>query len=96
MATMAVDPVFVDTSVLVYARVAVSPFHSAAVTKLDDLKAAGHPFWVSRQILREYLAALTKPATVTPLLPIAALVTCSPSSCASSLRRMATPSPPVC
>ena len=74
MATMAADPVFVDTNTLVYARVAVSPWHAAAVTKLDDLNAAGHPLWVSRQILREYLAALTKPGTVTVPLPITALV----------------------
>jgi predicted nucleic acid-binding protein len=74
MAMTAADPVFVDTNMLVYARIAVSPFHAAAVTKLDALKAAGHPLWVSRQILREYLAALTKPGTVTVPLPIAVLV----------------------
>src|ERR1043166_6990340 len=74
MATTAVDPGFVDTNILIYARVAVSPFHAAAVTRLDDLQTAGHPLWTSRQILREYLAALTRPGTVTVPLPVTALV----------------------
>ena len=34
MATTAASPVFVDTNVLVYTRVAASPFHVAAVSVL--------------------------------------------------------------
>jgi hypothetical protein len=41
MATTAVDPVFLDTNVLDYARQALSPFHAMAVTRLADLRAAG-------------------------------------------------------
>ena len=35
MATTAADPVFVDTNTLVYARVAHSPLHSIAATKVQ-------------------------------------------------------------
>jgi hypothetical protein len=48
MATTVADPVFVDTNILVYARVAQAPLHGNAVTKLNDLTAAGHPLWISR------------------------------------------------
>lgn len=70
----AVDPVFVDTNVLIYHQIASSPFHAAARNQLRDLSAAGHPLWGSRQILREYLAAMSRPGTVKPPLPITALI----------------------
>jgi predicted nucleic acid-binding protein len=34
MATMAADPVFVDTNILVYAAIASAPFHGPAFGKL--------------------------------------------------------------
>jgi predicted nucleic acid-binding protein len=74
MATTVVDQVFVDTNILIYARVAQSPLHSAAVTKLQDLATAGHSLWSSRQILREYLASLSKPGIVTVPVPMATLI----------------------
>lgn len=68
------DPVLVDTNVLIYHQIATSPFHVAARTQLRDLLAAGHTLWVSRQILREYLAAMSRPGTVTPPLPMTTLI----------------------
>lgn len=74
MATTAVDPVLVDTNVLIYHQIARSPFHAAARNQLRDLSAAGHTLWVSRQILREYLAAMSRPGTVTPPPSMTALI----------------------
>ena len=74
MATTAVEPLFVDTNILVYAQQALSPFHAVATATLQNLAAAGHPLWISRQILREYLAVMSRPGALTAPLPIAALV----------------------
>jgi predicted nucleic acid-binding protein len=74
MATTGADPVLVDTNVLIYHQIAGSPFHVAARTQLRDLSAAGHTLWVSRQILREYLAAMSRPGTVTPPPSMTALI----------------------
>lgn len=70
----AADPVLVDTNVLIYHQIVTSPFHAAARNQLRDLLAAGHTLWVSRQILREYLAAMSRPGTVTPPLPMTTLI----------------------
>ena len=67
------SPVFLDTNVLVYASLALSPFHAAATERLTALEADGVDFWVSRQVLREYLAAMTRPGTLTAPIPIASL-----------------------
>jgi predicted nucleic acid-binding protein len=74
MATTAVDPVLIDTNVLIYHQIVQSPFHAAARNQLRDLSTAGHTLWVSRQILREYLVAMSRPGTVTPPLPMSVLI----------------------
>jgi predicted nucleic acid-binding protein len=74
MATGAVDPSFIDTNVLVYATVPVSPLHAAAVAALAAERAAGRPLWVSRQVLREYLAVLSRPNVFNPSFSAAQLV----------------------
>jgi predicted nucleic acid-binding protein len=74
MATTAADPVFVDTNVLIYSRLALSPFHAQALAKLTGLRAAGHDLWISRQTTREYLAAMSRPGALTGTIPMAALV----------------------
>jgi predicted nucleic acid-binding protein len=70
----AADRVFVDTNILVYANVASAPFHAEALQKLKDLWSAGVELWWSRQILREYLAALTKPQSFTVPVPASILI----------------------
>ncbi len=74
MATTVVEPVFVDTNIMIYAQQALSPFHSPATTKLRDLAAAGHPLWISRQILREYLAVMSRPGALTAAVPMTSLI----------------------
>lgn len=67
-------PVFVDTNVLVYAKLAYSPMHAAAVHTLRTLQEENSVLWISRQVMREYLAAMTRPNTLTEAIPIASLV----------------------
>lgn len=57
------DPLFVDTNVLIYANVAMAPFHGAALKSLQDAYQTGRPLWISRQVLREFIAARTRPQT---------------------------------
>ncbi len=74
MTTTAVEPVFVDTNNLIYVQQAHSPFNARATAKLLDLESAGHPLWISRQILREYLAAMSRPGGLTAPIPMAGLL----------------------
>jgi predicted nucleic acid-binding protein len=74
MATTAADPVFADTNVLVYAAIASAPLYGPAFARLDAFRQAGVELWVSRQILREYLAVLSRPQPYTPPLPTATLI----------------------
>ena len=52
---------FVDTNVLVEAKVSDAPHHELATTILGRSQADGESISISRQILREYLASLTRP-----------------------------------
>jgi predicted nucleic acid-binding protein len=52
---------FVDTNILVYATQITSPRREAARNALERHSSAGAPFRLSRQILREYLAVVTRP-----------------------------------
>src|SRR5947209_555980 len=74
MATTGADEVFVDTNLLVYANLTASPWHTAATTTLTGLQSAGAELWVSRQILREYLATMTRPGTITGMIPVTSLI----------------------
>lgn len=73
MATGAVDALFIDTNVLVYATVPPAPLCAAAKAKLAAERAAGHELWISRQIVCEFLSALSRPQTFTPPLAPAIL-----------------------
>ena len=71
MAMTAADPVFVDTNGLVYVSRPSAPQHIAAQQALGRLEAAGGPLWISRQVLREHLAVVTRPQATAPALPMA-------------------------
>ncbi len=58
--------VFVDTNVLVYADQGISAFHYPAKGALERLERDGAELWISRQVLREYLAAVTRPSPLHP------------------------------
>ena len=66
MATPTSDRVLPDANILVYASLPHSPFHHAATDKLHAAAARGE-VWTSRQVLREYLAAMTRPGVADPM-----------------------------
>jgi predicted nucleic acid-binding protein len=72
--TTSASSVFVDTNVLVYAQLNGSPFQSQAQAVLQQLHGGGSTLWISRQVLREYLAATTRLGALTGSIPIASLV----------------------
>jgi len=73
MTTGAGEPLFVDTNILVYGAVPEGPFYATARQALETHVALGSALWVSRQILREFLAVLTRPQEFTPPIPIEVL-----------------------
>ena len=54
---------FVDANVLVNARALGAPDHDSAIARLNRALDGGESISISRQILREYLAVLTRPQT---------------------------------
>ena len=54
---------FVDTNVLVKARILEAPGHEIARDSLESAYAEPEPLRISRQVLREYLAVVTRPQT---------------------------------
>ncbi len=54
---------FVDTNVLVKARILEAPDHDLARAKLERALEEPEPLHISRQVLREYLAVVTRPQT---------------------------------
>jgi len=68
------NAVFLDTNILVYANVAESPFHQAALQAIQTRYQAGVELWISRQVLREYLAILTRPQVFTNPQPVSTLI----------------------
>lgn len=58
---------FLDTNVLVYASVDASPFHEAALNTIATLENNNFQIWISRQVIREYLATLIRPSFSIPI-----------------------------
>ena len=61
---------FIDTNVLVYSTAETAPFHQQARAALAREAASG-PLAISRQVLREYLATVTRPQTWSRALTLA-------------------------
>ncbi len=68
------DPIFLDTNILVYASQIQSPFHQAAMEAIQGFYDTGVELWISRQVLREYLATLTRLQQLANPLPIAIVI----------------------
>lgn len=69
MTTGVGSSLFLDTNVLVYANAALAPLHHRALAAVQQYHASGVVLWISRQILREYLATVTRPQTFLAPLP---------------------------
>ncbi|MGH8499608.1 MAG: type II toxin-antitoxin system VapC family toxin [Methylococcales bacterium] len=63
MATTVADALFIDTNALVYANIMEAPFHGQALASINTAREAGRTLWISRQVIREYLATLTRQQT---------------------------------
>jgi len=74
MATKEDNRLFVDTNILVYSAVSQSPFHAEARRAIQVRQEAGIELWISRQVLREYLATLSRPQTFSISQPIEVLI----------------------
>ena len=57
---------FVDTNVLVFAANPMSPWHSAAMTRLQTARREGITLFVNPQVVREFIAAASRPAPDRP------------------------------
>ncbi|HZB95612.1 MAG TPA: PIN domain-containing protein [Herpetosiphonaceae bacterium] len=70
MTSADVESLFLDTNVLVYANVAQAPLHQLALQTIQAYDASGRQLWISRQIIREYLATVTRPQTFATAMPM--------------------------
>lgn len=61
MPTQTADGIFVDTNVWVNAAVPTAPHHAQAVAALG--RAGLETPWTSRQVVREFLAVMSRPQT---------------------------------
>ena len=57
---MGVNRIFVDTNVLIYSSNALSPWRETALTALQKARNLDFELVTSRQVLREYLVAMTQ------------------------------------
>jgi predicted nucleic acid-binding protein len=85
--------VFIDTNILVYASRPSAPEHGAARAALVAIEASGKTAWISSQVLREYLAVVTRPQASAPPLPMETAI--ADVRCFQSVFRMAEDGPPV-
>lgn len=69
-ATMVAEPVFIDTNILVYASRPSADHHRLSLEALERLAQEGCALWISPQILREYLAVVTRPQHTMAGLPV--------------------------
>jgi predicted nucleic acid-binding protein len=65
---------FIDTNILVYANVQTAPLHEQALTAIKAANQAGRPLWVSRQVLREFVATRTRPQAFAKPSPIQVVI----------------------
>lgn len=66
--------VFLDTNILVYLSFDHFLLHQTARSRVGELERGGHPLWISRQILREFLAVASRPGILTSEPSLAFLV----------------------
>ena len=82
------NQLFVDTNILIFATNTASPWHTTAYTALQTARSQDVELTISPQVIREYLAAATRPG------PAAA--TPARSSTGSNPNRMAPSRCPSC
>jgi predicted nucleic acid-binding protein len=63
------NSIFLDTNILVRANVATAPLHNEVLSAFNKLQSTGITLWISRQIMREYIATVTRDQTFMKALP---------------------------
>ena len=53
--------IFLDTNILIQANVLSAPLHGNVLNALQILQQSNTDLWISRQVLREYIATVTRP-----------------------------------
>ncbi len=71
---MDANPIFIDTNILVYASIVDAPLHLVARQKIQTLQNTGATLWISRQVLREYLATLSRTQTFSQAISATTLI----------------------
>ncbi|MBX9579505.1 MAG: hypothetical protein K2X87_04285 [Gemmataceae bacterium] len=74
MATATVSRLMLDADILIFGQSVLAPMPAAAVAAVGRSLAAGWQLCVSRQILREYLAGMTRPGAFTGTVPVPVLI----------------------
>ncbi|MBF0309979.1 MAG: type II toxin-antitoxin system VapC family toxin [Magnetococcales bacterium] len=74
MATMDADTLFLDTNILVHTSVADSSRHAECVAFLQRQEDAGIRMVINRQVLREFMAVLSRPQSFTPRIPMGEII----------------------
>lgn len=67
------SPVFLDTNIILRWNIAEAPQHATVREAVALLISAGHPLWVSVQVMREFAAVMTRPQTFGSPLPESAV-----------------------
>jgi predicted nucleic acid-binding protein len=65
---------FIDANILVFAANASSPWHTAATTRLRIAREQGISLAVNSQVIREFIAAASRPASNGPSPPIEPII----------------------
>lgn len=63
------DAIFIDTNILVADACEAAPSHEKCSSLMDRLHASRAPLFISRQVLREVAATLTRPQPWGPAIP---------------------------
>ena len=71
MASANAERVFLDTNILTRATVITAPLHEAALAAVERFWEAEAELWISQQVIREYLATVTRPQTYAQPVPMA-------------------------
>ena len=66
--------IFIDTNILLYASFPELALADLARARMNALREDDVSLWTSRQVLREFLAAATRPGTLTASSPLAEIV----------------------
>jgi predicted nucleic acid-binding protein len=67
-------PLFLDTNILIYASIKEAPEHQVVRAFVEKQLANATPLYISRQVLREYLAVLSRPQSSFSSIPQASVL----------------------